>query len=147
MTRCKSLLAAALFLLVSPAAFAQSGGPFEAISIGNVNFRAGPGTNYPVITTVPRGQPVFVFRCTSDYRWCDSAYAGARGWVSAQYIGSALPGPYYGQPYSRIAGNLGVPRLAPNYPVFRAPPPVVYQQPPPVYRRYPPRAYRPAFPY
>lgn len=58
----------------------------DGFSTGNVNMRAGPGTQYPVITTVYAGTPVEVIGCLSDWSWCDIAWGGARGWVSANYL-------------------------------------------------------------
>ncbi|MTH97827.1 SH3 domain-containing protein [Roseibium sp. RKSG952] len=124
MLRRPVLLAVAALLLSVTSAYANSG-PYRTNALGAVNFRTGPGTNYPVITTVPRGQPVFVFRCTNTYAWCDAAYAGARGWVSGRYIGFAAPGLYYNRPLSSVGAALGIPRLVPNYPVYR--PNVVYR--------------------
>ena len=50
---------------------------------GDVNMRTGPGTSYAKITTIPAGAPVEVFGCNG---WCEVAYGGTRGWVSANYI-------------------------------------------------------------
>lgn len=53
---------------------------------GNVNMRAGPSTQYPVITTVRVGSPVEIHGCLSGHSWCDVSWAGARGWVSSSYL-------------------------------------------------------------
>ena len=59
---------------------------------GNVNLRAGPGTNYARIGTIPRGAPVNVLRCG---RWCEVVYAGRKGWASASYFARGAA-PYRG---------------------------------------------------
>ena len=70
---------------------------------GNVNMRTGPGTGYPVITTIPAGAPIEVLGCPS---WCQVAYAGTQGYVSGRYVSGAgyvqqapqayyAPGPTY----------------------------------------------------
>jgi uncharacterized protein YraI len=53
---------------------------------GNVNIRAGPGTDYPVITTISAGSGVEIIGCLSGWAWCDVAWAGARGWVAGNYL-------------------------------------------------------------
>jgi uncharacterized protein YraI len=53
---------------------------------GNVNMRTGPGVNYPRIATIPRGAGVTIRGCVRNHRWCDVAWRGWRGWVSARYL-------------------------------------------------------------
>jgi uncharacterized protein YraI len=50
---------------------------------GSVNMRTGPGTAYPVITTIPAGAEVEVLGCPT---WCQVVYAGREGWASSNYI-------------------------------------------------------------
>ena len=78
------LIAAAA--LISSNALAEPG-----MATGNVNMRSGPGTEYPVITTIPAGAPVEVMGCQS---WCQVAYGGAQGFVSGRYVSTSG----YGQP-------------------------------------------------
>ncbi|WP_161142561.1 SH3 domain-containing protein [Propylenella binzhouense] len=82
--RIRFLWAAALLLgLAVPGAASAATGGFTT---GNVNMRAGPGTEYPVITTVPYGSSVAIYGCTAGYEWCDTNWAGYRGWVSGGYL-------------------------------------------------------------
>jgi hypothetical protein len=70
--------------LVTAAIFAAQ--PAEAapgVARGSVNLRAGPGTSYARIATIPAGARVNVLRCA---RWCEVVYAGRKGWASASYI-------------------------------------------------------------
>ena len=53
------------------------------VTKGSVNLRAGPGTHYARIITIPAGAPVAVLRCA---RWCEVVFAGRKGWASAAYI-------------------------------------------------------------
>lgn len=57
-----------------------------AVATGNVNLRAGPSTAYPVVTVVPAGARITTHGCLTGYSWCDIAFGGVRGWVSASYI-------------------------------------------------------------
>lgn len=85
-------------LLVLPAvAFAQS----QAYTSSTVNVRAGPASDYPVVTQLPGGVPVTVMGCVSNYQWCDVAAPNLRGWVYAgrlsyPYQGSNVPVMSYG---------------------------------------------------
>lgn len=60
-----------------------------AYTTGAVNVRAGPGTNYYVIATAPRGAYVSVHNCWRS--WCKVNYRGILGWMSAGYIASGKP--------------------------------------------------------
>ena len=93
--------------LVSTIAAAEPG-----VATGDVNMRSGPGTGYPVITTIPAGAPIEVFGCQS---WCQVAYGGAQGYVSGRYVSG---GSGYVQPAPRAY-------YAPA-PVYVAPAPRVY---------------------
>lgn len=132
LTRLPLALAAAVMML-SPA-LAQSGGPAVAYTTANLNMRAGPGTKYPVLTTLPRGAGVTVFGCTANFKWCDAAFANVKGWVSGKYLSYGGQGIYYGRPIPSAGVYLGVPRYHRNYPVYGRPP--VRVQPLPGYRRY-----------
>ena len=89
---------AAVSLLALPAvASAQS----QAYTNGTVNVRAGPASDYPVVTQLPGGVPVSVMGCISNYQWCDVAAENLRGWVYAArlsypYQGSNVPVMSYG---------------------------------------------------
>lgn len=119
---------------------AQAAGPAIAYTTANLNMRTGPGTNYPVITTVPRGGGVTVFGCTANFAWCDAAFANAKGWVSGKYLSYGGNGIYYGRPIPNAGVHVGVQRYYRNYPIYGRPPVVVQPVRPyprgPYYRRY-----------
>ncbi|WP_342643232.1 SH3 domain-containing protein [Rhodoligotrophos ferricapiens] len=58
----------------------------NAYTTASVNMRAGPGGNYPVVSTVPRGSAVTIHGCTEGYTWCDTSWSRQRGWISARYL-------------------------------------------------------------
>jgi len=78
-------------------AFATIAGADAApgVAKGSVNLRAGPGSAYARIATIPAGAQVNVLRCRN---WCEVVYAGRKGWASAAYIarGAARRGAYPG---------------------------------------------------
>ncbi|WP_304363763.1 SH3 domain-containing protein [Jiella marina] len=62
----------------------------RAIATTDVNLRAGPSTDYPVVDVVGSGDAVRVFGCLETRSWCDVRYHGQRGWMSANYIAYAV---------------------------------------------------------
>ncbi|WP_052341562.1 SH3 domain-containing protein [Salinarimonas rosea] len=87
---------AAATCLVAGAAWA-----YPAEVSRDLNLRAGPGTNYQVIATMPGGVVVDVEGCRGS--WCRVDYRGRSGWASARYLGEPsvrrgprAPAPDYG---------------------------------------------------
>jgi uncharacterized protein YraI len=85
-------LPVALSLWISPAE-AASHQP-NAYTTTNVNQRAGPGTEYPVIVTVPARSYVTIHGCFTNYAWCDVSSQSARGWMAATYLQAYHSGRY-----------------------------------------------------
>lgn len=48
----------------------------------NINMRAGPGVEYPLVAQLPQGTQTEIFGCLQGLSWCDVAIPGARGWVA-----------------------------------------------------------------
>ena len=101
----------ALSLTCGGLAFAQRDEPFEppypvynpqwAFASKDVNLRAGPSTDYPIIATLLAGASIAVQGCLEDYSWCDVVAEPYRGWVYAgniaySYQGSDVPVISYG---------------------------------------------------
>jgi uncharacterized protein YraI len=61
----------------------------QAYATSNVNMRAGPATDYPVVTTLSAGEVVTIYGCLGDGSWCDVSAADDRGWVSNAYLSAA----------------------------------------------------------
>ena len=53
---------------------------------GNVNLRAGPDVEYPLIATIPAGTRIAVQGCVQGWEWCDVIAYGNRGWVAGNFI-------------------------------------------------------------
>ena len=90
------LLAAALAVM-PVASYAQQ----FAYTSKDVNLRAGPARDYPVVAVLQAGASVSVEGCVSGYRWCDVVAGPYRGWVYAgnlvyPYQGSNVPVLTYG---------------------------------------------------
>ncbi|WP_424134415.1 SH3 domain-containing protein [Roseomonas chloroacetimidivorans] len=99
------LPAAALLLALAAPASAAPG-----FATGNVNLRAGPGTNYPQVTVVPAGAPVEIFGCLEGYSWCDVGFGQVRGWVSSNYLQNLYESRRV--PLVEYAPRVGVPIIA-----------------------------------
>ena len=97
-TRAKALvtLAAlfAAFLLTLAPANAAAPRP-NGYPVTNVNLRAGPGTNYPVIVVVPARSWISIQGCLGDYGWCEVAFERTRGWMRSIYLQGWYKGHYY----------------------------------------------------
>ena len=72
---------AALMMVIPAAAFAADG-----YLITNVNMRAGPDVQYPVVQVVPVNSWVSVQGCTTGWQWCDVIAGPSRGWIAGTYI-------------------------------------------------------------
>jgi uncharacterized protein YraI len=91
-----------LALLVPAAAWAQT-----AYTNRDVNLRAGPNRDFPLVLWIPAGVPVFVNGCIDGFTWCDVSVGEDRGWVYADFLSYD----YFGQPVTIISGGalLGLP--------------------------------------
>jgi uncharacterized protein YraI len=59
----------------------------EAHSAKQINMRAGPARDYPLVASYGPGTPLAVQGCTDGYNWCDVIAPGnVRGWVFAGNI-------------------------------------------------------------
>lgn len=58
----------------------------SAVTLANLNLRAGPGTVYPVVRVLPPNVAVTIYGCNAGTTWCDVGFARDRGWVSASYL-------------------------------------------------------------
>lgn len=76
----------------------------------DVNLRAGPAIEYPLVARLQAGAAISVEGCLDDYRWCDVVAGPYRGWV---YAGN-LVYPYQGDnvPLLTYGAAIGIGVLA-----------------------------------
>ena len=77
-----ALMAAALVMLVGAPSNAQQ----LAYVSTEVNLRAGPSGDFPVVAILGGGVAITVEGCLGDYRWCDVSVGPHRGWLYAANI-------------------------------------------------------------
>lgn len=77
----KGGLAALMVAAMSAGAYA-----WEAYATTALNVRAGPGTNFPVVTSLQRNQVVDVQYCRSSWCFVDTGRHGRTGWASQNYL-------------------------------------------------------------
>ncbi|PWJ91449.1 MULTISPECIES: DUF1236 domain-containing protein [Mesorhizobium] len=81
----KSLLfpaVAGMLTAMSGAAFADT----AVSAVTDLNVRAGPGPQYPVIGVLAAGQSATLNGCMENSKWCTIAEAGGQGWVYSDYV-------------------------------------------------------------
>jgi uncharacterized protein YraI len=86
-----ALLATSLMTLMPANAAPRPNG----YPVTNVNLRAGPGTNYPVIVVVPARSWISIRGCLADYGWCEVAFERTRGWMRSIYLQGWYRDHYY----------------------------------------------------
>ncbi|MCV0394418.1 MAG: DUF1236 domain-containing protein [Rhizobiaceae bacterium] len=68
--------------MLSGVAFAQT----QVSATTDLNVRAGPGPNYPVVGVIGAGQGATIGGCVEGSRWCSVAFDGGEGWAYSDYL-------------------------------------------------------------
>jgi hypothetical protein len=99
-----------------------------ALVTADVNMRSGPGTNAPIIATIPGGSTVRITSCNGE--WCAVVWNGRRGFAIARNFDTGGPRqarPYPGQPgYAEGPDDGYGPPVVYETPGYYPPPAVVY---------------------
>jgi uncharacterized protein YraI len=74
-------------LALPGAAFAQ-----DAFATTDLNMRAGPGPEFPVVGAIGPDEGVDILGCTESGLWCDVTAGAGRGWAYAEYLSFDLEG-------------------------------------------------------
>jgi uncharacterized protein YraI len=74
--------AAGMLVALSGAAFADT----AVSAITDLNVRAGPGPQYPVIGLLAAGQSATLTGCIQNSKWCTIAEASGPAWVYSDYV-------------------------------------------------------------
>lgn len=99
-------IALAAFAAIGQASAEHTSQPYTVSA--NANFRSGPGTDYPVITVIPRGA-TFTLTAREQGSFYGVTYNGTNGWVYAPLIvaaGASEDPSMVGEAYATTAVNL-----------------------------------------
>jgi uncharacterized protein YraI len=80
--------AAGLLVALSGAAFADT--PVSAVA--DLNVRAGPGPQYPVVGVLAAGQGATLTGCIENSKWCTIAEADGPAWIYSDYVTAEFGG-------------------------------------------------------
>lgn len=58
----------------------------RTVVVTNVNLRAGPDIDYPIVTRIGRNSNIEVYGCMDDWYWCDVGVGRYRGWMRGDAI-------------------------------------------------------------
>lgn len=86
LTSIPRILICSLLLVAGGLGASQASAATAAVTVTDLNMRAGPSTSYPVVVTLPTRASLRVYGCTAQTTWCDVSWGASRGWVSANYI-------------------------------------------------------------
>ena len=76
------LLASALGLFVTSAAFADT----TVTATTDLNLRAGPGSQFPVVGVIGAGQTTVVKGCINQGKWCNVVTGSEDAWAYSDYL-------------------------------------------------------------
>jgi uncharacterized protein YraI len=82
------IAAAGALVALTGAAFADT----SVSAVTDLNVRAGPGSQYPVIGVLKAGQQATLSGCLQNGKWCSVAEAGGQGWVYSDYVSADFGG-------------------------------------------------------
>lgn len=84
------LLAGMLFMLLAPGS-AQAAR--DGFVLQHTGLRAGPGTGYPLLADLRRGDRIEVLGCIRGWKWCEIVAGGLHGFA----VGSRIGTDFYGR--------------------------------------------------
>lgn len=71
---------------------ASAGAQSSAVATTDLNVRAGPGPQYPVVGMIGAGQAADLKGCLENSKWCSVATTGGEGWVYSDYLTGTFGG-------------------------------------------------------
>lgn len=63
----------------------------NAMAATDLNLRAGPGGEQPIVGVIPSGGEVTVTGCMTDSSWCQVDFQGTTGWAFGDYLTATVP--------------------------------------------------------
>lgn len=90
--RAASLADPSIRFIVSQDAWTLGRYPVSTVTATDVNFRSGPGTSYPVIGSLDRGDTLWVLDTSGEWKHAVSPW-GQTGWVAGWLTSTTTPSP------------------------------------------------------
>jgi uncharacterized protein YraI len=91
MSKLQSLATAIIAVLAAPsAAFAET----TANATADLNIRAGPGPQFPIVGVINAGEATMVTGCLQGSKWCTVSHSGAQGWAYSDYLTAGKSAPH-----------------------------------------------------
>ena len=83
--RAKSLIAGA-GAIAAVLAFPNVASALDAVAVTDLNMRAGPGSQYPIVATIQSNGAVEIIGCLEQGSWCEVSWQGNQGWSYSEYL-------------------------------------------------------------
>lgn len=80
----------------------------EAVAVTDLNMRAGPGPQYPIVATIQINSAVDLQGCLEDSLWCQVNWQGNQGWSYAEYLAVTNAGEQVFVPQARTVLEIPV---------------------------------------
>jgi uncharacterized protein YraI len=105
--RAKSLLAgaSALAAVIAAPSMAMA---LDAVAVTDLNMRAGPGSQYPIVTTIQSNGSVEILGCLEQAKWCQVNWQGNQGWAYSEYLAVTETGEQIFVPQARSVLDIPV---------------------------------------
>jgi len=119
------IAAAGALVALTGAAFADT----AVSATTDLNVRAGPGSQYPVIGVLRAGQQATLSDCLQNGKWCTIAEADGQGWVYSDYVTGDFGGTRVVLSQRRLIPALPSSKPRRSRPAMPAPSPAVPRAP------------------
>jgi uncharacterized protein YraI len=80
----------------------------EAVAVTDLNMRAGPGSQYPIVTTIQSNGQVEILGCLEEAQWCQVNWQGNQGWSYSEYLAVTETGEQIYVPQARSVLDIPV---------------------------------------
>jgi uncharacterized protein YraI len=105
--RAKSLLAGA-GALSAVLALPNLALALDAVAVTDLNMRAGPGSQYPIVATIQSNGAVDILGCLPEAQWCQVHWQGHEGWSYSEYLAITETGEQIFVPEARSVFDIPV---------------------------------------
>jgi uncharacterized protein YraI len=80
----------------------------DAVAVTDLNMRAGPGSHYPIVTTIQNAGQVEILGCLEEAQWCQVNWQGNQGWAYSEYLAVTQSGEQIYVPQARSVLDIPV---------------------------------------